>query len=267
MTTVEQISSFRLPAESSTWVALPQRTRRRRGGGRGGGGRGGGWGGRQGGGGAQLPPVGSARRTHRQAAAGGAAGPAGWTAAGGGARQRRPPRERKDPGNDLIIRNLATGQDVTIPEVTEFAWDKTGSWLVYAVSSPTHEGRRVRAPHERRHVRALHAGRGHYKSLAFDEDGKQLAFLSDQADYDKPVSPYRLYYWKTWKTRPRRAGLRRDARHAAGQRGRGFCAALHGGRRAAAPRPPVRRRRRRPIRTCGVRTPVPRGSSGARRTR
>ena len=39
-------------------------------------------------------------------------------------------------------------------------------------------------------------GKGNYKGLAFDEAGKQLAFLSDQAEYDKDVSPYRLYYWK-----------------------------------------------------------------------
>ena len=45
-------------------------------------------------------------------------------------------------------------------------------------------------------IRTLHAGKGNYKSLAFDEAGKQLAFLSDQAEYDKEVSPYRVYYWK-----------------------------------------------------------------------
>ena len=43
---------------------------------------------------------------------------------------------------------------------------------------------------------ALHKGKGNYKSLAFDDAGAQLAFLSDQAEYDKEVSPYRLYYWK-----------------------------------------------------------------------
>ena len=45
-------------------------------------------------------------------------------------------------------------------------------------------------------VRTLHAGKGNYKGLAFDESGRQLAFVSDQAEYDKDVSPYRLYYWK-----------------------------------------------------------------------
>jgi dipeptidyl aminopeptidase/acylaminoacyl peptidase len=42
----------------------------------------------------------------------------------------------------------------------------------------------------------LHKGKGNYKSVAFDEAGTQLAFLSDQAEYDKDVSPYRAYYWK-----------------------------------------------------------------------
>jgi len=43
-------------------------------------------------------------------------------------------------------------------------------------------------------VKALHTGRGHYKSLAFDDAGGQLAFLSDEADYAQKVAPYRLYY-------------------------------------------------------------------------
>ena len=45
-------------------------------------------------------------------------------------------------------------------------------------------------------VKTLHAGRGHYKSLAFDEAGTQVAFLSDEADYAQKASPYRLYYAK-----------------------------------------------------------------------
>ena len=45
-------------------------------------------------------------------------------------------------------------------------------------------------------TRTLQSGRGHYKSLAFDENGTQLAFLSDTADYAQKVSPYRLYYWR-----------------------------------------------------------------------
>jgi hypothetical protein len=45
-------------------------------------------------------------------------------------------------------------------------------------------------------VLTLHSGKGHYKSLSFDENFTQAVFLSDQAEYDKPVSPYRVYYWR-----------------------------------------------------------------------
>jgi dipeptidyl aminopeptidase/acylaminoacyl peptidase/uncharacterized membrane protein YgcG len=198
VTTVEQISSFRLPTESSTWVALQKGRAGGAGAGRGGG-RGGaqGGGGRQGGGGAAAgggpPPAAQAPPAQTPPAQ-----QAGQPPAAGAPATPAPQAKRKDPGNDLIIRNLSTGQDITIPEVTEYAWDKTGSWLVYAVSSPdaTKDGAFARRMSDGT-MRALKVGRGHYKSLAFDEDGTQLAFLSDQADYEKPVSPYRVYYWKT----------------------------------------------------------------------
>lgn len=192
VTTVEQISSFRLPTESSAWLAMHKGRagggagragRGGRAGGAGGGGRGGG---ARGGGEppAQTPPP------------AGQAAPAGQGGAQG-AQPAAPPEKRKDPGSDLILRNLATGQDVTILEVAEFAFDKTGTWLVYSVSSndATKDGAFARRLGDGS-VRALQAGKGNYKSFAFDEAATQLAFLSDQADYAKPVSPYRVYHWK-----------------------------------------------------------------------
>ena len=186
VTTVEQIASFRLPSESSEWVAL----QKGRAGGGGGGNRGGG-GGRAGGGGGGR--------------AGGGAPPAAGQAAqnttgqgGGQGRGNTPPDPKHiNPGNDLILHNLTSGQDVTINEVSEFAWSKSGSWLIYAVASAdqTKNGAFARNMADGS-VKTLKQGNGHYKSFAFDEDSKQLAFLSDQADYDKPVSPYRVYYWK-----------------------------------------------------------------------
>ena len=179
VTTVEQVSSFRIPEESSAWVAYHKGRGGAgggrgagRAGGRGGGGRGGG--GRAGGGGAAAEP-----------------------AAQEGGQSNNPAEKRKDPGSDLIVRNLASGQETTIAEVTEYAWDKAGSWIAYTTSSndATKDGAFVRKPGDAT-GRALHSGKGHYKSLVFDEKAQQLAFLSDQAEYDKPVSPYRLYYWK-----------------------------------------------------------------------
>jgi dipeptidyl aminopeptidase/acylaminoacyl peptidase len=177
VTTIEQVATIRLASESSTWVAF-HKGRPPAAGGRGGrGGRGGA--GRAGGAPAAAAPA------------------AGAQAPETGEGATTPPEKRKDPGTDLIVRNLTTGTDVTIAEVTEFQWSKGGGWLAYAVSSPEAEkdGAFLRQMSDGA-VRTLQAGKGHYKSLAFDEDGAQLAFLSDQAEYDKPVSPFRVYYWK-----------------------------------------------------------------------
>ena len=171
---IERVGSISLPEESSTWVAMH----------RGNGGRGG-----RGGRGAATGR-GAAPTTA-------AAGRAEVTGAEGTGREGSPRAKRKDAGSDLIVRNLTTGQDVTIPLVTDYAWSKDGAWLAYAVSSTKAEedGAFVRQMSDGT-VRPLHVGKGNYKALAFDESGKQLAFVSDQAEYDKAVSPYRLYYWK-----------------------------------------------------------------------
>ncbi len=184
VTVVEQISTIRLAEDSSVWLAL-HKGRAPAAGGRGG--RGGAGGGRAGGGragGAATEPPATPP----------AATPATATAPGTPA---APAEKRKDAGSDLIIRNLATGAEFTINEVNEFAWNKGGSWLAYAVSSTdaAKDGAFARQMSDNA-VKTLHTGKGHYKSFAFDEAGTQLAFLSDQAEYEKPVAPYRLYYWK-----------------------------------------------------------------------
>jgi dipeptidyl aminopeptidase/acylaminoacyl peptidase len=176
VTTIERINSFSLPEESSTLVAFYRGTRA----GAAGGGRGGRGGGRQG-----APPAAAGRGQGR-----------GEGNGEGNGRQRR-----KQPGADLIVRNLTTGQDVTIPLVSDYAWNTDGSWLAYGVSStkPEEDGAFVRQMSDGS-LKTLHSGKGNYKSFDFDKAGKQLAFLSDQAEYDKPVAPYRLYYWKPGDT-------------------------------------------------------------------
>jgi dipeptidyl aminopeptidase/acylaminoacyl peptidase len=176
--TVERVGSVSLPEESSTWVAL-HRGRGGAGGGRGGRGAAGGRGGRGG-----APP---------------AVAPAQAPAAGqpGENTEGNARAKRKDNGSDLIVRNLVSGEEVTIPLVNDFAWSKDGSWLAYAVSSSKAEedGAFARKMSDGTVVPLL-KGKGNYKSLTFDEAGAQLAFLSDRAEYDKDVSPYRTYYWK-----------------------------------------------------------------------
>lgn len=191
VTTVEQISTIRLAPESSTWVAL-HKGRAPAAGGRGG--RGGAGGGGRAGGGAA--PAAGAAAPAAPAAAG--ATPATGAQGGNAPAANQPAEKRKDAGSDLIIRNLTTGTDVTITEVSGFAWAKNGAHLAYGVSSTdaAKDGAFLRQMSDGA-VRTLLSGKANYKSFVFDEDGAQLAFTSDVAEYDKPVSPYRVYYWKS----------------------------------------------------------------------
>ena len=199
--TIERVGSVRLPEESSTWVAL---YRGSAGAGRGGrGGRGAG----RAGGPPVPPPATPAANTAPAPSTAMAATPAPGAGRGGEQTPTTEPASReaaassrarrKDPGSDLILRNLVTGQDVTIPLVTDFEWSRDGSWIAYGVSSQKAEedGAFARQMSDGA-VRPLLKGKGNYKGFGFDEAGKQLAFVSDQADYDKEVAPYRLYYWK-----------------------------------------------------------------------
>ena len=106
--------------------------------------------------------------------------------------------KKKEPGTDLIVRELATGIQTTVPEVSEYAWAKNGSWLAFGVSSktPANDGAFARKPGDSSGKNLL-AGQGNYKGFAFDETGARLAFVSDRDDYKSDVSAYRLYLWES----------------------------------------------------------------------
>ena len=109
--------------------------------------------------------------------------------AGGGAPGASRSRDKKVYGTDLVIRDLYTGNQTTIPEVNEYAINKSGAWLVYSVSSrtPANEGAFVRGIANGTR-KTLLSGPGNYKGLIFD--GNQAAFISDRG-----TSAYKVYYW------------------------------------------------------------------------
>jgi dipeptidyl aminopeptidase/acylaminoacyl peptidase len=106
--------------------------------------------------------------------------------------------KKKDVGTELLVRELATGAVTSIPEVTEYVWNKPGTWIAYGVSSdprtPDKDGAFARRVADGT-VKTLMTGQGHYKGLAFDEAGAQLAFLSERDDYKADAAPFKLYYW------------------------------------------------------------------------
>ena len=74
-----------------------------------------------------------------------------------------PKQKKKDVGTELVVRDLRDHSSASIPEVTEYAWNKDGGWLAYAVSSrtPDSDGAYGRRTSDRT-VLTLASGLGHY---------------------------------------------------------------------------------------------------------
>ncbi|RFT14933.1 MAG: putative acylaminoacyl-peptidase [Candidatus Saccharicenans subterraneus] len=112
-------------------------------------------------------------------------------------KEEKKPEKKKEPGTELVIRNLETNETISVQEVSEYTWSRNGRYLAYAVSSkkPEDDGAFILDPSSGKTV-ALLKGQGHYVKLAFDERGQQLAFLSDRDSYQEKASPYKLYLWQ-----------------------------------------------------------------------
>ena len=118
---------------------------------------------------------------------------------------------KKEYGSDLVMKNLATGEELTFPDVTEYAVAKDGSGFVYAVASKEEEKNGVYAVFASMKTipAKLLGGPGKYTKLNFDEKQTQLAFLSDRDDVatrppdekdaksrkPEPPTKVKLYLW------------------------------------------------------------------------
>lgn len=109
---------------------------------------------------------------------------AGTTAAGAAARVT---------GTDLVLYEFATGRTVSVPNVTDFGWNKNGSrlWVVTSAKDADKTGVfTCDAPDTSAssgplvaNLRPLKTGVNDYKTPVWDEAGEQIAFLAA----DKPV--------------------------------------------------------------------------------
>jgi dipeptidyl aminopeptidase/acylaminoacyl peptidase len=118
---------------------------------------------------------------------GGAAGGATTTSGGAGG-------ARRDPGFTLVLRELWTGAETKIDDVSAFTMDDAEKWLAYTTSSPdsTKPGAFVRQLATGTTTTLL-AGKGNYRSLALDRKGTQLAFVSDHFDAAGAKPKFSLY--------------------------------------------------------------------------
>ncbi len=112
------------------------------------------------------------------------------------AEEAKKEEKKKEPGNDLVVRELASGKETKLAEVVDYAWNEPGTWLAFAVSSktPENDGAFALEAAAGKTV-ALLKGLGNYKNLTFDEKGGQLAFTSDRDDYKSEKSASKLYHW------------------------------------------------------------------------
>lgn len=107
----------------------------------------------------------------------------------------RPGGRRREYGTDLVVRELASGSEVRIAEVSSFVVEDSGRWLAYAVTSRTPENDGVYLRNlASGEVVAVMRGEGDYRQLAFDRSGTQLAFVSNRDDFKNAKPRGTLYY-------------------------------------------------------------------------
>ncbi|HEX2189535.1 MAG TPA: prolyl oligopeptidase family serine peptidase [Longimicrobiaceae bacterium] len=165
--TVPGIESFRVPRGSGRWVAYLLEGKDSAG----------------------AEPADSAAQAPMAAAApGGTPRPVAADSSGSG-------RKKKETGSTLVLRDLQTGAEQRVAEVTAYAFDEAGRWLGYTVSSRdgAGDGAFVRSLADGR-THALLAGAGSYKGLVFDRAGTQAAFVSDRDEYGRDGARYALYH-------------------------------------------------------------------------
>ncbi len=105
--------------------------------------------------------------------------------------------EEKIEGTTLVLQNLASGEQSRFEKVVSYHFSKNGNWLVYAASSKDSTADGIYAVNLKEGKSSpILTGPGNYKQIAFDEAGKQLAFLTNRDSIEADQPSYSLYYWK-----------------------------------------------------------------------
>lgn len=104
--------------------------------------------------------------------------------------------QKPERGSPMVIRNLVTGVESRVENVSGYVVDPRGTWVAYALAATPDSGNGV-------FVRTLATGAtvpvlrgaGRYRGLSVDSLGRQLAFVSDhddQAAHAPALSLYRV---------------------------------------------------------------------------
>jgi dipeptidyl aminopeptidase/acylaminoacyl peptidase len=134
-------------------------------------------------------PRDSAREPRSAAAPGGAPRPVADSAARG---------RRRTYGSTLVLRDLNTGRETRIADVTSYVFDDSAKFLGYVVTSrdAARDGAYVRRVSEPERELVLLNGAGDYRSLTLDRAGRQAAFLSNVTEFGREHPRFALYHAK-----------------------------------------------------------------------
>lgn len=115
------------------------------------------------------------------------------------------PEESKTDGSDLILRDLSRGTNQLIGNVSEYAFNDTGSQLAVLLDSNEKLGNGVhiyRLPANR--ITVLDSDTTTYKDLTWHEDGNALAFLKAKEHKDYEGVTHRILAFKNLDRNPRK---------------------------------------------------------------
>ncbi|MEO1524973.1 MAG: prolyl oligopeptidase family serine peptidase [Planctomycetota bacterium] len=117
----------------------------------------------------------------------------------------KPKEKKKEPGTTLVIHDLEEGTSLTFANVVRYTFSEDGSRLAFVTSVPkttekksaelAMDGVFIVELSEKSVARVL-SGRGEYKNLAFSEDGKSLALISNHEDYAAETPSWSVFLWK-----------------------------------------------------------------------
>ena len=107
----------------------------------------------------------------------------GWLALHKYAPEGQAREKDKWSGSDLVLRELATGKELTFGNVAEFAFDKYGRFLAFIIDAVGQTGNGVEIRDmQSGAVLSLDNDKANYKSLSWSEKGEALACLKGKED-------------------------------------------------------------------------------------
>ncbi len=110
-----------------------------------------------------------------------------------------PPANDKPQGSDLIVMDLASGAQLSVGNVSEFAFDKKGNWLAWVVDAQDKLGNGIELRNmQNGSVMGLDSAKAAYKALTWTEKGDGLAALRGEDDKRWEDKLYSLLAFKNF---------------------------------------------------------------------